>query len=613
MEFFTKLKSSYFFLVLLASILINQNLFSQTKWIDVGTLHGRSNQSIKFIDAQTSIVVGGLSLTNEMARYVNRGTFLDQYFDTDTTRWQYMDVSFPSHDVGYIVGWGGAVIKTNNALNSYHYIRRYLPQADTIYNYSGVYFTSVNEGYIVGGNETTEVILKTSDGGYTWTEQRKQSGSWLNSVYFTSATNGIAVGSNGKILKTTNGGATWSVVTIAASLATRDFKRVIFTNSTTGFIVGGIEDPRVQTILKTTDGGTSWIVSMEASGQPILNGIAFRNSTTAYAVGNNGAIKLSTDGGNNWSNLVLPDSINDTVRHLKCVTFFDNYTGAFGGEWGKYFVYNDSIPYVATPSVRTDSAIVNETSHTAILYGAINPLNYKAHARFEFGLNNTFTNILNVVPDTLTGNAFQSVSVTSPTLPSGIYSYRLRGSSTAGDSVGVTKTFSIGIPEVVTGGIYISPEGKVKLTGSVNPNNGSVSVFFEYGTSPSFGNTKSYGVISGSTLQNVSVITPALTPGIYYYRVYVTSAVGTFYGQTLQFYTGPNPIPNFDFEYWNTDTVSLLDNWVYMSVHEGLSYDGSKSVIIDGNDSKDGFGLILQGGVGDGGPSGGTPSDCEKT
>ena len=53
-------------------------------------------------------------------------------------------------------------------------------------------------------------ILRTTDGGVTWTRQASGTTDFLNSVSFTDANTGTAVGRSGVILRTTDGGVTWT-------------------------------------------------------------------------------------------------------------------------------------------------------------------------------------------------------------------------------------------------------------------------------------------------------------------------------------------------------------------------------------------------------------------
>ena len=73
---------------------------------------------------------------------------------------------------------------------------------------NSVYFSDAQRGWAVGGNGT---IVVTTDGGATWSAQTSGTSDGLNSVYFSDAQRGWAVGSTGTIVATTDGGATWSV------------------------------------------------------------------------------------------------------------------------------------------------------------------------------------------------------------------------------------------------------------------------------------------------------------------------------------------------------------------------------------------------------------------
>ena len=107
-----------------------------------------------------------------------------------------------------------------------------------------VYFTNANTGYAVGGNGT---IMKTIDGGTNWIRQNSGTAYNIYSVCFTDFNTGYAVGNYGTILKTINGGTDWMTL---SSGATNMLLSVYFPSPDIGYIVG-----YYGTILKTTDGG----------------------------------------------------------------------------------------------------------------------------------------------------------------------------------------------------------------------------------------------------------------------------------------------------------------------------------------------------------------------
>jgi photosystem II stability/assembly factor-like uncharacterized protein len=137
----------------------------------------------------------------------------------------------------------------------------------------------------VGDNGT---ILKTVNGGTSWSAEPSGTNSKLVSVNFPDAITGYAVGDSGIILKTDNGGTTW---TVESSGTTLDLKSVYFTNTQTGYIVGngGI-------LLKTSDGGATW-ADLSSGSSYNLNSVYFPDANTGYTVGDYGTILKTLNGG----------------------------------------------------------------------------------------------------------------------------------------------------------------------------------------------------------------------------------------------------------------------------------------------------------------------------
>lgn len=69
----------------------------------------------------------------------------------------------------------------------------------------GVHFPTLSTGYMVGYNGTG-IVLKTQNGGTTWSPQVANSAQRLNDVWFADAERGWAVGDGGRIVHTGRGG-----------------------------------------------------------------------------------------------------------------------------------------------------------------------------------------------------------------------------------------------------------------------------------------------------------------------------------------------------------------------------------------------------------------------
>jgi hypothetical protein len=99
------------------------------------------------------------------------------------------------------------------------------------------------------------------------------------------------VGEGGIIVRTNNGGATWTSQTNPLSGTLDYFTSVSFTDANTGTVVG-----TGGTIVRTTDGGASW-TSQSINPTDTLLGVSFTDANTGTAVGNNGTILRTNTGG----------------------------------------------------------------------------------------------------------------------------------------------------------------------------------------------------------------------------------------------------------------------------------------------------------------------------
>ena len=91
------------------------------------------------------------------------------------------------------------------------------------------------------GSQENDVIYTSSDGGETWTKQLDEGigiQSGLLDIAFADASNGIAVGGNEKILRTTDGGLTWEVDPFALTGA-EAYRSVAYPTPYHAFIITG--------------------------------------------------------------------------------------------------------------------------------------------------------------------------------------------------------------------------------------------------------------------------------------------------------------------------------------------------------------------------------------
>lgn len=202
----------------------------------------------------------------------------------------------------------------NNAVAQWDW-QNPLPQGNSLYS---IQFVNPTTGFALGDGGT---ILKTIDGGQTWS--RHQVGTDLNFkfIFFVDYTNGYAVGAlregGGFVCKTTNGGETWNVLPTAFP---ENLFAACFTDNFTG-IVGGW-----YVMYKTTDGGLTWFSVNRPPDS--YNSIIFTDNQTGYCCGQ-WAIYKTTNGGNYW------DTIYTQQHYLNSLSFPSHDTGFAVGQQGK--------------------------------------------------------------------------------------------------------------------------------------------------------------------------------------------------------------------------------------------------------------------------------------
>jgi photosystem II stability/assembly factor-like uncharacterized protein len=204
-------------------------------------------------------------------------------------------VTFISEDVGWAVGYNIILKATDGGTT-------WMPQFKgtplfPIWLY-GISFTDENNGAAVGEQGT---ILRTTNGGEIWNKQNSSTDKWLCGVCFIDENNGIAVGEGGTILRTTNGGIAWNLPSIQTSAYLEYLRRACFSNG--NYTIVGDDG----IILKSTDGGKNWF--QQTSGTiSTLYDVYYSDDKNGIIIGgisnpdfsNQGIILKTTNGGETW-------------------------------------------------------------------------------------------------------------------------------------------------------------------------------------------------------------------------------------------------------------------------------------------------------------------------
>jgi photosystem II stability/assembly factor-like uncharacterized protein len=215
-----------------------------------------------------------------------------------------------------------------------------LPQG---YVLNDVYFIDNQNGWAVGYNGT---ILYTTDGGQSWLSQTSGTTNHLKRIQFVDSQDGWAVGDNGTILQTSNGGITWLAESYETTRSffswvekrkeiTENLNSVHFIDSQNGWVVG-ING----TILRTRNSGRKWSRQNSKTNYK-LNDVYFFNEHIGWVVGEN-TFLCTRNGGRCWNTIdyvggrsfqANPYGTNPNSYSLDFIHFSDRQNGWAVGSW----------------------------------------------------------------------------------------------------------------------------------------------------------------------------------------------------------------------------------------------------------------------------------------
>lgn len=248
---------------------------------------GQTVRSINFIDSRRGWFVAGLSSDDCVIMYTENGgdSWTDAGCPVDN---QPEDVFFVNERTGWIVGDRGLILRTDDGGRGWG--RQNSGSSATL---TSVFAIDENHAWITtrgGGN-----VLRTTNGGVSWEREGTGAESGLFDAFFFDRDQGWAVGGNGRIVRSHNGGRNWGQQSTGTESA---FASVDFVDLDHGLAVG-------QHIYTTTNGGTNWI-RRPGPGKS-LEFVAMVDREFAWAVGDEGTIVLTRDGGATWTREGDPD------------------------------------------------------------------------------------------------------------------------------------------------------------------------------------------------------------------------------------------------------------------------------------------------------------------
>jgi len=279
-----------------------------------------------FINSNTGFV----QVSNQLLKTTNGGNNWETIFTLQTSTSYWTDLHFINNRIGYGIDINGFVYKTINGGynwvpicgdNNYSYER-------WIYCYDSLnlYYGTINLR-----------LLRTTNGGNTFSTVISSNYPDFQNIYncqfFNNATGYFF--SNDKIIKTTNTGDNFTSINNNNEIP-------FFCNENTGYKI------YTNSVFKTTNGGNNWNLSIIFSNSIYLNNLFFLDENNGWVVGSNYDnitysqdlfLAKTTNGGNNWEYHIGYNGL--TIGSIQSAHFVDNNTG-----WCRVSDYNISYDYI---------------------------------------------------------------------------------------------------------------------------------------------------------------------------------------------------------------------------------------------------------------------------
>ncbi|MCX5831914.1 MAG: YCF48-related protein [Deltaproteobacteria bacterium] len=231
-------------------------------------------------------------------------------------------VTFPTENNGWACGRWGTVLRTDDSGKTWS-----RQETGTDYTLTSISFVDLQHGWAIGDEGT---IIHTADGGKTWNAQISPVPFFLMAVQFVTPSKGWIVTERTHILSTEDGGKHWNI-----QFKKDDYilKSVSFCDPLNGWAAG-----EYGLIYHTKDGGKTWVKEAGSftisertgmvEGEDQLFRITAVTPQIAWAVGIDGRVAKTVDGGKNWKDVKVPVPKNS----LFCIATNKTGTIAIGGK-----------------------------------------------------------------------------------------------------------------------------------------------------------------------------------------------------------------------------------------------------------------------------------------
>ena len=238
-------------------------------------------------------------------------TWSEQLNQTDLGSSHYFrNIEFLTEEVGFLGTLNGLFYKTTDGGVTWTSVTNITPNPVAICGLDAIGTSTI---YGCGAYFGPAFIIKSSDSGNNWTTiDMSAYADALVEIYFVTENLGYASGKSatgGVILKTMDGGTTWTEIYNSNIIGDYVWKIQIL-ESNTNVIFGAVESTATTLgqFIKSTDSGATWFSTN--APETHLQAVGFTSETHGWIGGHTTGFYETIDGGVTWTNLNIGNNLN---------------------------------------------------------------------------------------------------------------------------------------------------------------------------------------------------------------------------------------------------------------------------------------------------------------
>ena len=258
--------------------------------------------TVQFVDSQKGWAVGEVgALSTEDGGRSWRSLHSDLRLNS---------VCFINGQTGWAAGQSGIVVTADGG-------KHWHVQRQAEFDLDNICFINGTTGWASDWAAGQIIIWRTVDGGNTWESHSLNTSVPIQRLYFSDAQRGWALGKRGSLWSTEDAGVNWILLLPGLpsipSSQPQAYWDLFFVDRNRGWVIG-------DSIWTTDDGGKNW--HTQPTTETGFRSVHFVSPKSGWAVGWNGTIVATGDGGETWQR-----QVSGTKEELLSVCFFSDQVG----------------------------------------------------------------------------------------------------------------------------------------------------------------------------------------------------------------------------------------------------------------------------------------------